>query len=145
MTGTRAQAGDTRLVTIEGDGSLASAMAAARRMADHLDFAEGERTLIMTVVAELARNIRKYAGRGSILLRTVEDGPRRGVEIVARDRGPGIPDTDAVLRDGFSTGGTLGLGLPGVKRMMDEFVLESKPGEGTTVTVRKWVAPRRIR
>jgi serine/threonine-protein kinase RsbT len=81
----------------------------------------------------------KYAGTGEVRLRQVEGQLRRGVEIEAIDRGPGIADPDAAMRDHFSSGGTLGLGLPGVERMMDEFWLDSTPGEGTRVTARKWI------
>lgn len=95
--------------------------------------------LIATAVSELVRNILKYAGSGEIRLRRVKEPSRRGIEIEALDRGPGIVDCEAAMHDHFSSGGTLGLGLPGVKRMMDEFWLESTPGEGTRVTVRKWI------
>jgi serine/threonine-protein kinase RsbT len=102
-------------------------------------FDETPSHMIATAVSELARNILKYAGSGEIRLRRVK-GPRRcGIEIEAIDRGPGIADCEAAMLDHVSTGGTLGLGLPGVKRMMDEFSLESTPGEGTRVTARKWI------
>jgi serine/threonine-protein kinase RsbT len=95
--------------------------------------------MIATAVSELARNILKYAGSGEVRLRRVKEVGRRGIEIEVTDRGPGIGDCEAAMQDHFSSGGTLGLGLPGVKRMMDEFSLESVPGEGTRVTVRKWI------
>ena len=95
--------------------------------------------LIATAVSELARNILKYARSGEIRLRQVQGGSGRGIEIEAMDRGPGIADPEAAMRDHFSSGGTLGLGLPGVKRMMDEFSLDSRPGEGTRVTAVKWI------
>ncbi len=85
------------------------------------------------------RNILKYAGSGEIRLRRVTGADGRGVEIEAIDQGPGIADCEEAMNDHFSSGGTLGLGLPGVKRMMDEFSLESTPGEGTRVTARKWI------
>jgi serine/threonine-protein kinase RsbT len=102
-------------------------------------FDETPSRMIATAVSELARNILKYARTGEIRLRRVKSMGRRGIEIEAIDRGPGIADREAAMDDHFSTGGTLGLGLPGVKRMMDEFSLESSPGEGTRVTVRKWI------
>jgi serine/threonine-protein kinase RsbT len=102
-------------------------------------FAETPSRIIATAVSELTRNILKYAGTGEIRLRRVKEMGRRGVEIEANDRGPGIPDCEAAMNDHFSSGGTLGLGLPGVKRMMDEFSLESTLGEGTRVTARKWI------
>ena len=95
--------------------------------------------MIATAVSELARNILKYAGTGEIRLRKVEGRRGRGIEIEAVDRGPGIEDSEAAMRDNFSSGGTLGLGLPGVKRLMDEFSLESAPGKGTRVTAVKWI------
>ncbi len=95
--------------------------------------------MIATAVSELARNILKYADSGEIRLRVVAKGFRRGIEVVAEDRGPGISNPDEALKDHFSSSGTLGLGLPGVKRMMDEFQLESAPQQGTRVTVRKWL------
>ncbi len=95
--------------------------------------------MIATAVSELVRNILKYAGSGEVRLRRVQDLSRRGIEIEVVDQGPGIADCEAAMQDHFSSGGTLGMGLPGVKRMMDEFSLESIPGEGTRVTARKWI------
>ena len=102
-------------------------------------FDETPSRMIATAVSELVRNILKYAGTGEIRLRRVKGIGRRGIEIEAVDQGPGIADCEAAMRDHFSSGGTLGLGLPGVKRMMDEFSLESMPGKGTRVTARKWI------
>jgi serine/threonine-protein kinase RsbT len=102
-------------------------------------FDETPSRLIATAVSELVRNILKYAGAGEIWLRRVRGMGCRGIEIEVVDRGPGIADCEAAMSDHFSSGGTLGLGLPGVKRMMDEFSLESTPGEGTRVTARKWI------
>jgi serine/threonine-protein kinase RsbT len=102
-------------------------------------FAEAPGQMIATSVSELTRNILKYAGTGEIRLRRVNRMGRRGVEIEAIDHGPGIADCEAAMQDHFSSGGTLGLGLPAVKRMMDEFSLESAPGQGTRVTACKWI------
>jgi len=102
-------------------------------------FDETPSRIISTAVSELVRNILKYAGTGEIRLRRVKGMGKRGIEIEAVDRGPGIDDCEAAMSDHFSSGGTLGMGLPGVKRMMDEFSLESTPGEGTRVTARKWI------
>lgn len=101
-------------------------------------FAEAPCQMISTAVSELVRNILKYAGNGDIRLRMISRPGEQGIEIQATDRGPGIEDCEAAMSDHFSTGGTLGLGLPAVKRMMDEFSLESNPGEGTRVTAVKW-------
>jgi serine/threonine-protein kinase RsbT len=102
-------------------------------------FGEVPSRMIATAVSELVRNILKYAGTGEIYLRQVEGSRGRGVEIEAVDDGPGIEDLEAAMRDHSSTGGTLGLGLPGVERMMDEFSLDSAPGKGTRVKARKWI------
>ena len=102
-------------------------------------FGETPSRMIATAVSELVRNILKYAGTGEIRLRQVKRTGGRGIEIEAVDRGPGIADCEAAMCDHFSSGGTLGLGLPGVRRMMDEFTLESTPGQGTRVTARKWL------
>jgi len=102
-------------------------------------FDETPSRLIATAVSELVGNILKYAGSGEIRLCRVKSKGVRGIEIEAIDQGPGIADCEAAMRDHFSSGGTLGLGLPGVERMMDEFSLESTVGEGTRVTARKWI------
>lgn len=102
-------------------------------------FGETPSRMIATVVSELARNILKYAGHGEVRLRRISDMGRRGIEIEVVDQGPGIADCEAAMNDHYSSGGTLGLGLPGVKRMMDEFSLESSLGEGTRVWARKWL------
>jgi serine/threonine-protein kinase RsbT len=102
-------------------------------------FDETPSRMIATAVSELARNILKYAGSGKIGVQRIEGQRGRGIEIEAVDEGPGIADTEGAMRDHVSSGGTLGLGLPGVKRLMDEFSLESTPGKGTRVTALKWI------
>jgi serine/threonine-protein kinase RsbT len=109
------------------------------RFSQELGFDETPSRMIATAVSELARNILKYAGSGKLRLQRVEEQGRRGIEIEVSDHGPGIENLDAAMSDHFSSGGTLGLGLPGVKRLMDEFSLESTPGEGTLVKARKWL------
>lgn len=105
---------------------------------DLLDcFPVPERALLATVVSELARNITKYANRGSVRITRMDEPDRTVIEILAEDHGPGIRDIESAMKDHVSTGGTLGLGLPGVRRMMDEFEIESEPGRGTRVTTRK--------
>jgi len=101
-------------------------------------FSTGDATLIATAISELARNIVSYARRGEITLKIVNASVRQGILIVASDNGPGIPDIRQAMRDGFSTSGSLGLGLPGVRRLMDEFEITSQPGKGTMVAVKKW-------
>ena len=88
----------------------------------------------------MARNIVEHAGKGEISISLIKDAHKRGVEIVAADRGPGIEDVSLVMRDGYSTGSGLGIGLPGAKRLMDEFEIVSGPGRGTTVTMIKWAS-----
>jgi len=111
----------------------------ATRYAQQAGFDETPSRMIATAVSELVRNILKYAGSGEVRLRGIERPSGRGIEIEVSDFGPGIADPDAAMSDHFSSGGTLGLGLPGVKRMMDEFTLDSAPGKGTRVTTRKWL------
>ncbi len=126
-------------ISINGDSDVARAILHANRISQTAQFETVDQSRIATAVSELARNILKYAGHGQIVLRQVRAQGGRGIEIVAGDQGPGIADKDRALSDHFSSGGTLGLGLPGVKRLMDEFSLESAAGSGTRVTVRKWL------
>ena len=126
-------------IAINRDMDIARAIVQARKMSKQAAFTAVDQSKIATVVSELARNILKYAGHGHIILCPLERGTARGIEIVAEDHGPGIDDTMRALSDHFSSGGTLGLGLPGVKRLMDDFDLQSNPGAGTRVTVRKWL------
>lgn len=103
-----------------------------------MGFSETEATLIATIISELARNVVLYAQQGEILIDNTETKSRRGIAIISRDQGPGIADVQRALLGGYSTSGGLGLGLCGVRRMVDEFQLESAPGKGTTVSVKKW-------
>jgi len=132
-------AGEIR-VAINSDQDIVTARQKGRAMAGELGFSAGDATLIATAISELARNIVSYARKGEITLKIVPASSRQGLVIIASDSGPGIPDIRQALRDGFSTSGSLGLGLPGVRRLMDEFELTSKPGRGTVVTVKKWKA-----
>jgi serine/threonine-protein kinase RsbT len=109
------------------------------RLAQQAGFDQVGCAKLMTAVSELARNILKYAGRGTILTARLEGVGKSGIEVVAEDRGPGIADVEKALQDHFSTSGTLGLGLPGVRRMVDEFAIVSAPNQGTRVTTRKWL------
>ncbi len=126
-------------LTIRTEMDASRAVLESTEYSQAAGFCETPSRMIATAVSELARNILKYANRGEIRLRQVEGQGGRGIEIEAVDRGPGIADLDSAMRDHFSSGGTLGLGLPGVERMMDEFSLESTPGKGTRVTARKWI------
>ena len=130
-------AGEIR-VAINSDQDIVSARQKGRLMASEIGFSSGDATLIATAISELARNIVSYARTGQITIKTVNGLNRQGIAVIATDNGPGIPDIRQALRDGFSTSGSLGLGLPGVRRLMDEFELTSQPGRGTTVAVKKW-------
>jgi serine/threonine-protein kinase RsbT len=125
-------------VAIDHDFDIVAARRKARELATQVGFSGSDLTLIATAISEVARNIVVYANRGEIVLSAMRRGDRRGVLVVARDQGPGIPDIPRAMRDGFSTGKSLGLGLPGAKRLMDEFEIASEVGKGTTITMRKW-------
>jgi len=125
-------------IRIETEADIINARQKGRELAGGLGFSSTDLTMIATAVSELARNIIEYAVRGEIcFLLSSEDG-RQGVAIIAHDDGPGISDVDQAMRDGYSTGAGLGLGLPGVRRLMDEFDITSELGKGTTITVMKW-------
>lgn len=126
-------------VEIRSDLDIIVARQKGRALAAALEFSPSELTLVATAISELARNIVQYAKRGDILLRWIERGGLRGIMVRACDRGPGIEDIQRVLQGGYSTSRSLGLGLSGVKRLMDEFEIDSRLGWGTQVTVRKWV------
>ena len=126
-------------VQIDDESGILQARRAARELASDLGFDATSQTLIATAISELARNILKYARRGEILLRPAARNGVPGITVVAADQGPGIADPALALTDGFSTGRSLGLGLPGTKRLMDDFDLSSEIGKGTVVTTTRWV------
>jgi serine/threonine-protein kinase RsbT len=128
---------DTAVISIVDESDLTQAVLEVGRLARQVGLPELERSRCMTAASELARNILKYAGTGTVRLVRLSEEDGSGLEIVVEDRGPGIADIDRALEDNFSTSGTLGLGLPGVRRLMNDFEIESKPGEGTRVVVRK--------
>ncbi len=107
-------------------------------MAQHLGFRPPDPTLIATAISELARNLVVHVGHGEIIMSPLVDDRRSGLLVIVRDEGQGIADIDAALSLGHASRGGLGLGLPGARRLMDEFEVESQPGKGTTVTMRKW-------
>lgn len=119
------------------------AIGRGRDLATAIGFDEIDRTRIEIVILELTRNILVHAGSGELRLELIQVAGRRGMAVIARDSGPGIADTELALRDGFSTAQTLGTGLPGVRRLMDEFAIESRVGAGTTVRTVKWLGSRR--
>jgi Anti-sigma regulatory factor (Ser/Thr protein kinase) len=126
------------ILPIATEADIVAARLRGRAMATELGFGAGDLALIATAISELARNIVTYAKRGEMILAKISEGGCPGLLVVSRDRGPGISDLDQAMRDGFSTSGGLGLGLPGVRRLMDDFEIVSAPGRGTTVTARKW-------
>ncbi|MGY1823489.1 sigma-70 family RNA polymerase sigma factor [Geodermatophilus sp. SYSU D00079] len=132
----RARDDDVR-VAVRTDADVVSARQAARELATRLGFAPTDITLIATAVSEVARNIVRFADSGEVVVAELSE-PRCGISIVARDAGPGIPDVEQALQDGYSTYQGLGLGLPGARRLMDEFAVVSETGRGTTVTMTKW-------
>lgn len=129
---------DDRRIPIVSEVDVVEARQRGRDLAASAGFRTSDQALIATAISELARNILQYAGRGEMLIAIERDGGRTGVMVVASDRGPGIANPAQALEDGFSTGHGLGLGLPGTRRIMDEFDLATEPGKGTRITIRKW-------
>jgi serine/threonine-protein kinase RsbT len=127
-------------VPVASVNDIVTARLQGRVLAERVGFSAGEATLVATAISELARNIVQYAGHGEIVVRSITNGTRRGVVVVARDHGPGIGDLNLAVRPGYSTSGGLGLGLPGVRRIVDDFQIESNRQNGTTVTATKWAA-----
>ena len=127
-----------RRVQIDDESGILKARQTARAVAADLGFDLTSQTLIATAISELARNILKYARSGEILVRPAARNGALGITIIAADKGPGIADSALAMTDGFSTGQGLGLGLPGTKRLMDDFDLVSEAGKGTTVTATRW-------
>jgi serine/threonine-protein kinase RsbT len=130
-------------IAIESDNDVVTARQRARELAAKLDLTSTDQTLLATAISEVARNITTYAKRGEVLLSIVRDnGGREGIRVIARDDGPGIENVDLAMQDGYTSGGGLGLGLPGARRLVDEFAIETAPSAGTTVTLVKWSRAR---
>ena len=130
-------------ITVKSDADVVAAREQGRQLSARLGFSSTDLTLIVTAISEVARNIVLYAKEGRITLRLVRNASKSGIVVIAEDEGPGIPDLELAMRDAYSTGNGLGLGLPGARRLMDEFEIESQLSKGTTVTMRKW-APERV-
>jgi serine/threonine-protein kinase RsbT len=126
-------------VPIRSAADVVAARQEGRALASRFGFNGSDLTVIATAISELARNILEYAKTGEIRLSLAQKAGRNGLMIVARDEGPGIPDVPRAMQDGYTTGRGLGLGLPGVRRLMDDFEILSQVGKGTTVSVKKWV------
>jgi serine/threonine-protein kinase RsbT len=129
-----------RRIPIRREEDIVTARHEGRELSRVAGFAGSDPILIATAISEVARNILAYAGEGEIVISLLQEIDRQGIAIVARDNGPGIADIELALRDGFSTGRSLGLGLPGSRRSMDEFEIVSQPGQGTVVIMRKWTS-----
>jgi serine/threonine-protein kinase RsbT len=125
-------------VAIRTDADVVTARQEARTLGAALGFGTTDLTLLATAISEVARNITTYAGEGEVRLRVVERTGRQGVEVVASDEGPGITDVERAMQDGYTTGNGLGLGLPGTRRLVDDFQLDTTPGVGTTIRLVKW-------
>lgn len=128
----------TESISVRGSAEVVSVRHLVRRCAVELGFTLVEQTKIVTAASELARNMVDYGGGGTLLLETLDDGIRKGLRLTFEDHGPGIPNIESALRDGFTTGSGLGLGLGGARRLSNEFQLQSAPGEGTRVTIVRW-------
>jgi serine/threonine-protein kinase RsbT len=127
-----------KAAVIRSDLDIVIARTLARDTAKSLGFGAIDQARIATAVSELARNIFLYAGTGTVTVREVERNGRKGVEVICEDQGPGIHNIDLVMQDGYSTSRGMGMGLPGAKRLMDEFDIHSQEGVGTTIICRKW-------
>ena len=128
-------------LAIRGEDDIVAARQRAREVARALGFGAVDQSRIATAVSELARNVVRYAtdGAGEVVIAPVPASPRGvGIEIVVRDAGPGIADVAQAMQEGYTSGRGLGMGLPGTRRLMDELAIDSAPGRGTAVTIRKW-------
>lgn len=123
---------------ISNETDIVDARQQGRALGSTLGFSSSELTLIATAISEIARNIVTYAKEGEITISIVGSASRRGLQVIAKDRGPGIVDLSLAMQDGYSTCKSLGLGLPGARRLMDEFEIESEVGKGTVIKMIKW-------
>ena len=127
------------VIPIESDADVVTARQRARAMATELELTSTDQTLLATAISEVARNITTYATRGEVALSTIRNANgRRGIRVVAQDEGPGIENVELALQDGYSSGDGLGLGLPGARRLVHDFHIETAPGQGTKVTLVMW-------
>ena len=126
-------------IQVRSEADTIRAIMETKRTAHSLGFDDYHCQMISTAVSELVRNILKYAGSGEVIIVPLIQERRTGIEIIVKDRGPGIADLDQAMQDDFSSSGTLGLGLPGVKRLMDEFEINSEVNLGTQVVIKQWL------
>ncbi len=130
---------DEVCIPVSSEIDIVTARQKGREMASRLGFSNTDLVLIATAISEVVRNIVEYAKKGELCLNILQEGGKSGIVVIARDKGPGIPNIKLAMQDGYTTGHSLGLGLPGAKRLMDEFEIISEVGKGTTVTMKKWV------
>jgi len=128
-----------KTITIDKEVDIILARKEGRELARDMGFGSVEQCRIATSISELARNIIRYAGRGKVVIRVIMGQTSKGIEITCSDEGPGIQDIEIALQDGYSTNRGLGAGLPGTKRLMDEFEIQSDADNGTTIVIRKWL------
>jgi serine/threonine-protein kinase RsbT len=128
----------TETIAVASSRDIVAVRHAVRRQAVDIKLSLVDQTKIVTAASELARNMLIYGGGGKVTLEVIQNGGRQGLRADFADTGPGIPDMDLALRDGFTTGNGMGLGLGGAKRLVNEFHLESAPGKGTRVTITRW-------
>ena len=128
----------TDTISVADSGDIVAVRHAVRRQAVEINLSLVDQTKIVTAASELARNMLLYGGGGKVTLEPLQEGVRRGLRAQFIDAGPGIPDVDLAMRDGFTTGNGMGLGLGGAKRLVSEFSIESAPGKGTRVTITRW-------
>jgi len=124
--------------TVQSAEDVVAIRQAVRQRAVELGFSLVDQTKIVTAASELARNTLQYGGGGRVTIDAVEDFGRRGIRLTFEDEGPGIPDVELAMKDGYTTGGGLGLGLSGARRLSNDFSIESTPGKGTRVTITRW-------
>jgi len=124
--------------SIDSEASLVTVRSRVRATAVDMGFGIVAQTKVVTAASELASNVLRYAGLGRMAVEALTNGERRGLRITFEDNGPGIEDVELALRDGYSTGDSLGIGLPGAKRLVDDLVIDSAPGRGTTVVITTW-------
>jgi serine/threonine-protein kinase RsbT len=125
-------------MSIQSSADIVMVRQAVRKLAVELGFSLVDQTKIVTAASELARNTLDYGGGGTVQLEGLQEGIRKGLRLTFEDSGPGIPDIDLALKDGYTTGGGLGMGLSGTKRLVNEFDIFSRVGEGTRITIAKW-------
>ena len=128
----------TEIISVTTSGDIVAVRHAVRRQAVNINLSLVDQTKIVTAASELARNMLIYGGGGEVTLEVLQQGVRHGLRVHFVDDGPGIPNIDLALRDGFTSGHGMGLGLGGAKRLVNEFNLESAPGKGTRVTITRW-------